>query len=70
VLLLNDIIGALIDIQALEEHGNKPGPKPKSFDEQTKAAFAAAIVTALRACDWSVGDAIQEASNAARFSAA
>jgi len=57
---LNDVIEALIDIQTLEEHGNRPGPKPKPFNELTKVAFAAAIVTALRACDWSVDAAIRE----------
>ena len=61
---LNDLIKVLINIRALEEHGNKPGPKPKSFNELTKVAFAAAIVTALRACDWSVDAAIREACKA------
>ena len=64
---LNDVIVALIDIQTLEEHGNKPGPKPKSFKEQTKVAFAAAIVSALRACDWSVDAAIREVCKATNF---
>src|SRR5258705_122116 len=61
---LNDVIIALIDVAALEEHGNKPGPKPKSFGELTKVAFAAAIVTALKACDWSVDAAIREVCKA------
>jgi len=57
---LNDVIAALIDVNALEEHGNSPGPKPKPFNEQTKVAFASAIVTALRACNWSIDKAIRE----------
>jgi hypothetical protein len=57
--LLNDATSALIDLQMLHEHGNKPGPKPKPFDERTKAGIAAAMVTALRACNWRVDDAIR-----------
>ena len=57
---LNKVITALYDSVLLKEHGNKPGPKRKPIEELVKIGIAAAIVTALRACDWRVQDAINE----------
>jgi hypothetical protein len=41
---LEKAITTLIDVVTIKKHGNKPGPKPRPFNELTKIAAAAAAV--------------------------
>src|SRR4029453_1344542 len=55
-------INVLIDAVCAADHGNAPGPKPIHIQEIETLGVAAAAVTALRACGWSVDNAVKTVS--------
>jgi hypothetical protein len=60
-------INVLIDAVCAADHGNAPGPKPIPIQEIETLGVAAAAVTALRACGWSVDNAVKTVSKEAKI---
>jgi len=54
---LDAAFSLLLDAHLAAKHGNRSGPKPKPWEESCALGLAAAAVTGLNACGWSIEDA-------------
>jgi hypothetical protein len=55
-------LSTLNDAICVADYGNRPGPKPMPFREIDALGLAAAVVTGLKTCGWSVADAVERVS--------
>jgi hypothetical protein len=62
VIAVQSAWSVLADAIVMSDHGNKPGPKPIPFSDVHRLGLAAAAVTALCDCGWSVADAVKGVS--------
>jgi hypothetical protein len=60
-------MNVLVDALGAAEHGNSGGPKPIPIKKSNTLGVAAAAVTALKKCGWSVADAVKTIGKEAKI---